>query len=40
MLTAITESRAMVADSPGPSITDEMRITSMTTMDNVSTSEP
>ena len=40
MVAAITESRAMVAWSPGPSITAEINTTSMTTMDSVSTSVP
>ena len=40
MATAITESRAIVACSPGPSMTAEINTTSITTMDRVSTSEP
>ena len=38
--TAITESRAMVACSPGPSITAAISTTSMTTIDSVSTRVP
>ncbi|MDN5977413.1 MAG: hypothetical protein L0K94_10875 [Acidipropionibacterium jensenii] len=37
---AITESLAMVVCSPGPSITAEMRMTSISTIDRVSTSVP
>ena len=38
--TAITESRAMVVCSPGPSITAAISTTSITTMDSVSTRVP
>lgn len=40
MVAAMTESRAMVACSPGPSMTAEMRMTSMSTIDSVSTRVP
>lgn len=38
--TAVTESRAMVVCSPGPSMTAEMSTTSISTIESVRTKEP